>query len=558
MHISELIDRHRETLASATSANAQRTFFAHWPEAPSGKIYGETANADGESAFKAQLNAPYTSLLQMAEEGTVGVEHSPYGFALGITYPKVGVDALVRHATSARTAWQALSPDARASVLIEALEQGARHFFEIGYATMHTTGQGFVMAFQSSGPHAFDRALEAVAMGHAAQSSVASDVLWTKPMGKFDVSIAKTYRIVPKGINLVIGCSTFPVWNTVPGMFAGLVTGNAVIVKPHPGAVYPIAIVVGVVQRVLQQCGLDPLLCQLAVDTFDAPITLDLVRQPGVGVIDYTGGPHFGAIVEREAAAHGKVVFSEKAGVNTVILDSTDNIDKTMSNLAFSLSLYGGQMCTAPQNIFIPRDGMLVNGERMSVEDVALKLREHIDALVGNEKAGPSTVGTIQNEATLSRVWEAQGLGLPLVRESAALSQPGFAEARSVTPLVLRVDKTRSDVYEREWFGPISFLITVDGFDDAIEHVVRSIRDHGALTSLVYCTNEERMQQAEDAIVAAGAPVAFNFNSFVWVNQSAAFSDFHGAGCNPAGNATFADWSFVTNRYNMVGVRKQA
>jgi acyl-CoA reductase-like NAD-dependent aldehyde dehydrogenase len=229
-----------------------------------------------------------------------------------------------------------------------------------------------------------------------------------------------------------------------------------------------------------------------------------------------------------------------------------------MSNLAFSLSLYGGQMCTAPQNIFIPRDGMLVNGERMSVEDVTLKLREHIDALVGNEKAGPSTVGTIQNAATLSRVWEAQGLGLPVVRESAPLPQPGFADARSVSPLVLRTDKTRVDIYEREWFGPISFVITVDSFEDALGHVVRSVREHGALTSLVYCTDADKMQQAEDAIIASGAPVAFNFNSFVWVNQSAAFSDFHGAGCNPAGNATFADWSFVTNRYNVVGVRKQA
>ena len=83
------------------------------------------------------------------------------------------------------------------------------------------------------------------------------------------------------------------------------------------------------------------------------------------------------------------------------------------------------------------------------------------------------------------------------------------------------------------------------------------IRDR-ALSALVYTTNNERMTASEDAIVNAGAPVAFNFNSFVWVNQSAAFSDFHGTGANPAGNATFADWSFVTNRYNVIGVRKQA
>lgn len=31
---------------------------------------------------------------------------------------------------------------------------------------MHTTGQGYMMAFQASGPHAADRAMEAIAFGY--------------------------------------------------------------------------------------------------------------------------------------------------------------------------------------------------------------------------------------------------------------------------------------------------------------------------------------------------------------------------------------------------------
>jgi len=55
--------------------------------------------------------------------------------------------------------------------------------------------------------------------------------LFTKPIHQF-----------LKGIGLVIGCSTFPTWNTVPGLYANLMTGNVCIVKPHPKAIYPIAI----------------------------------------------------------------------------------------------------------------------------------------------------------------------------------------------------------------------------------------------------------------------------------------------------------------------------
>ena len=556
MNLSELRANHQATLDAAIKANVERTFHAHWPEAPSGKIYGETANDDALVRFQSQLNNRFARLGDA--DLWIGEEASPYGFPLGITYPAFDVDALVSRASAAQTAWQSLAPADRAAILVEALERGSRSFFEIGYATQHTTGQGFVMAFQASGPHAFDRALEATALGLAAQTSFTSDVMWTKPMGKISVSIEKTYRLIPRGINLVIGCSTFPVWNTVPGVFAGLVTGNSVIVKPHSGAVYPIAIVVAALRTVLAELGMDPNVIQMAVDTAEKPLALDLVKHPAVAIIDYTGGPAFGAIVERTAAEHRKVVFTEKAGVNCVILDSTDDLDRAMDNLAFSLTLYSGQMCTAPQNIFIARKGMRVGGEYVSVDAVAAKLREKIDALVFNEKAGPGTLGAVQNPLTASRVSEARALGLSVVRDSASVAQPGFDGSRSMSPLVLHTDTSKRDVYTKEWFGPISFIIETDSFEASLDEVVSSVREHGALSSLVYTTDAGNMQKAEDAIVAAGAPVAFNFNSFVWVNQSAAFSDFHGTGCTPAGNATFADWQFVTNRYNMVGVRKQA
>ncbi|MBK6420419.1 MAG: phenylacetic acid degradation protein PaaN [Ignavibacteria bacterium] len=556
MTISDLRAAHHATLANAMKANVERTFHAHWPEAPSGKIYGETANDDGLAAFQGQLNNRFDRL--PAEQSWIGEESSPYGFSLGITYPQIALDDLIDRASAAQTAWQSLTPEDRASILVEALERGAKRFFEIGYATQHTTGQGFVMGFQASGPHAFDRALESTAMALAAQSAFASNVLWTKPMGKISVSIDKSYRMVPKGINLVIGCSTFPVWNTVPGMFAGLATGNSVIVKPHPGAVYPIAIVIADLRAVITEIGLDANIIQLAVDTSEKPLTLELVKHPAVRVIDYTGGPHFGAVVEKEAASHGKTTFMEKAGVNCVILDSTDNLDAALENLAFSLTLYSGQMCTAPQNIFIAKDGMMVAGTQVSVDDVAAKLREKIDAVVFNERSGATTLGAIQNPATSQRIEDVRSLGLAVIRDSARVDQPGFEGARTVSPIVLQTDTKRADIYTKEWFGPVSFLVVTDSFEASVAEVVKSVREQGALSALVYTTNNERMTASEDAIVNAGAPVAFNFNSFVWVNQSAAFSDFHGTGANPAGNATFADWSFVTNRYNVIGVRKQA
>src|SRR3546814_4911608 len=89
--------------------------------------------------------------------------------------------------------------------------------------------------------------------------------LWEKPQGKHDpIKMEKRFTVVPRGIALVIGCSTFPTWNGYPGLFASLATGNTLIVKPHPGAILPLAIPVGIARQVLAEAGFDPNVVQLA------------------------------------------------------------------------------------------------------------------------------------------------------------------------------------------------------------------------------------------------------------------------------------------------------
>ena len=82
--------------------------------------------------------------------------------------------------------------------------------------------------------------------------------VWEKPQGKNDpIRMEKHFTVVPRGVALVIGCSTFPTWNGYPGLFASLATGNTVIVKPHPGAILPLAITVKVAREVLAEAGFD-------------------------------------------------------------------------------------------------------------------------------------------------------------------------------------------------------------------------------------------------------------------------------------------------------------
>ena len=52
-------EAHRALLDQAVDACRTRAYWSAYPEIASGKIYGETAKADGEAAFKALLGKPF-------------------------------------------------------------------------------------------------------------------------------------------------------------------------------------------------------------------------------------------------------------------------------------------------------------------------------------------------------------------------------------------------------------------------------------------------------------------------------------------------------------------
>ena len=125
---------------------------------------------------------------------------------------------LIDARSAAGEAWARASIEERIGVCLEIVQRLNKQSFLIANAVMHTTGQAFMMAFQAGGPHAQDRALEAVAYAYDEMTRVPRTANWAKPQGKGDpIVLDKSWRIVPRGVSLVIGCATFPTWNGYPG-----------------------------------------------------------------------------------------------------------------------------------------------------------------------------------------------------------------------------------------------------------------------------------------------------------------------------------------------------
>ena len=542
-------ERHRATLDRAVDAIADRGYWTRFPESPSPKNYGEGAADAGKAAFDKLANQRFP-LTQSATIGQVGAERSPYGIKLGITYPKPDIDGLMSAVEIAEAGWRKAGPETWVGVSLEILDRINKSSFEMANAVMHTTGQAFVMAFQAGGPHAQDRGLEAVAYAWDQMRRVPARATWEKPQGRNEpLRMEKRFRIVPRGVALVIGCSTFPTWNGYPAIFASLATGNAVVVKPHPNAILPLAITVRIARDVLAEGGFDPNVVTLVAHEAGDNIAQTLALRPEIKIVDFTGSTANGRWLEEHARQ--AQVYTEKAGVNQVIVDSTADIKGLVRNLAFSLALYAGQMCTAPQNIYVPKGGIDTAEGHLSFDDVAAALAQGVDSLLADDARAVEVLGAVVNDGVLRRLEAARSLG-DIALDTRTITHAQFPDATIRTPLIVKLARADRATFLNEWFGPIAFVIATNDTADSLAIARDAVVGHGALTMSVYSTNDDVIAQAIDVAEDVGVALSINLTGGVFVNQSAAFSDFHGTGANPAANAALTDAGYVANRFRIV------
>lgn len=546
---SKLYEKHLDTLTSALEAIEKRHFWSAYNEMPSRSVYGESAADEGKAAFEAHLGKKF-ELDQVGIKEWHGAEESPYGVDLNVTYPVSDVDELVAASKAAMKPWQKIGAKGRAGVCLEILERLNKRSFEIANAVMMTSGQGWMMAFQAGGPHAQDRGLEAVAYAYREQAFVPETTIWEKPQGKHpSLLMKKHYEVVGRGVGAIIGCGTFPTWNSYPGLFATLATGNGAILKPHRDAILPAAITVRVIHEVLEEVGLDKNLVSLCIAP-DRAITHQLVNHEDVKSIDFTGSNAFGDwLIDNCRQAQ---TYAELAGVNHILIESTDAYQAMLRNIAFTLSLFSGQMCTTTQAIFVPEGGIETDEGHKSFDDVCQDLGAAVTKFLSKPEVAHAVLGALQSKDTIERVERAnKGEFAPVILNSERLENPQFPKAVVYTPVLLTCNAEDS-VYREEYFGPISFIVKTKDAADAIKTATEVAKAHGALTAGLYSTDEAYIDAMTEATWDSKVALSINLTGGVFVNQSAAYSDYHGTGGNPAANASYADSAFVANRFRVI------
>ncbi|WP_219218398.1 phenylacetic acid degradation protein PaaN [Variovorax boronicumulans] len=561
--LATLVQRHRSVFERAQQACRERHCWSPFPETPAQYPDSAQAQARGRAAFEAHLGRPFALAQPGLEDGPARAaeEISPYTQQpLGVTYRRADVDALFDAAEVAIGSWSKAAIEVRIAVLMEVIDVLYRdHIFEMAHAVMHTSGQSFNMSYAGSGVNALDRGIEALVHAEQAMRLVPASANWARRFGSANIELEKHYRIVPRGVAVCFACASFPTWNAWPSMMASLATGNAVILKPHPATVLPIALTVRVFRQVLAQFGFDPNLVTMALDTSAEPLGKLLVKHPKTAIVDFTGSVRFGQWVEQNA--HPALCFTETAGCNTVVIDAVDDLDAVLRSLATTLCMFSAQMCTSPQNIYISRHGVRTPQGVVGFDEVARRLADAVGAIAQDGKKASMILAAIASPQTLALLAQLQEEGArrgELLLVPGAYAHPEFAEARTRTPLMVKLDKRDRDLYGEERFGPVSFVIACDDADDALRQATTDVREFGGLTAFLYATDEAFIARAVDAYARAGAQLTINLTGPMPLNFAAAYSDYHVTGLNPAGNASLTDMAFVAGRFCITQSRRPA
>jgi len=189
----------------------------------------------------------------------------------------------------------------------------------------------------------------------------------------------------------------------------------------------------------------------------------ELVRNPDVAKISFTGSVAVGEAIMRDGAATMKRITLELGGKSpTIVLDDA-NLDKVIPSALILAFLNSGQACAAGTRLLVPKSRL---------DDVRRAIRDGMRAFTVGDPADPSiAIGPMVSQKQYERVESYIRKG---IEEGAEVLVGGEGRPKGleagyfVKPTVFVNVKNDMTIAQEEIFGPVLSVIAYDSEDEAI------------------------------------------------------------------------------------------
>jgi acyl-CoA reductase-like NAD-dependent aldehyde dehydrogenase len=292
---------------------------------------------------------------------------------VAVSQPTKGWAAQISRARAAQTRWAALPLAARLSYVRSFRHLVATRAEVLAGAAAEVTSRSVAEKLVS----------EVLPLADACRwlERRAAEVLSTRSFGVMGRPLwlqGSSFKVQrkPYGTVLVIGPGNYPLFLPAVQTLHALTAGNAVLLKPAPGAT---GVAVSFA-KLIRQAGLDEKLLTILPEEVE---TARQVLAAGVDKVIFTGSARNGREVLATLARTNTPAVMELSGEDVVLVLADANVDLVIRALKFGARLNGGETCIAPHRVIAVAE----IGENL----VASMAREGLSALpvemVADEKA---------------------------------------------------------------------------------------------------------------------------------------------------------------------------
>lgn len=267
-----------------------------------------------------------------------------------------------------------------------------------------------------------------------------------------------------------------PVWKIAPA----LVYGNTVVFKPATLTPLTAMKVVEIFAEAGAPAGTLNLVMGSGRETGD-----ELVTNPGVHAISFTGSNEVGCQLYSAGAAGLKKVQCEMGGKNPVVVLADADMRLAVESVIAGAFASTGQRCTATSRVVI---------EESAADAFVAMLAERAGRYVVGDGLEPGVdMGPLVDENQMNTALKYIEIGKSegqLVCGGRRLSGPKYDQGWFVEPTVFDQVAAGSRLAQEEIFGPVLSVIRVKDFEEALA-VANSVR-YG-LSSAIYSTDANKV-----------------------------------------------------------------
>jgi aldehyde dehydrogenase (NAD+) len=398
------------------------------------------------------------------------------------------VDAAVDAAAEAFKIWRLVPAPKRAEILYRAAETLVRRKEDLAQDMTREMGKP-LLETRGDVQEAIDMTYYMAGEGRRLFGQTTPSEL----KNKFAMTVRQ-----PLGVCAMITPWNFPMaipsWKLMPA----LICGNTMVIKPAedtPLSTYSLV-------QILSEAGLPRGVVNI-VNGSGPEVGSPMIRKQQVSAVSFTGSSEVGRLVSEACAPTFKPCHLEMGGKNVIIIMDDANLELAVEGAVWAGFGTTGQRCTAASRVVVHQKVYSQFVEKYVARVKALR--------VGNGLDPATEMGPCINQTQLEKVMEyveiGKNEGARLATGGQRLTGGAWSRGWFHEPTVFTDCSPQMRIAQEEIFGPVSAVIPVEGFEQAIEIANNVVY---GLSASIYTRDVNRAFQAmrdiHTGIVYVNAP----------------------------------------------------